>query len=743
MKKFVHYTQLHQKDCGPTCLKMVARHYGKTVPLARISALAETTRTGSSLAGIAEAAERLGFRTLGIRIDFNRFRREAPLPAVLHWQGHHYVVVYHITDRKVFVADPAHGLLTYSHAEFINAWIGLNATADTREGIALLLEPTAAFYQQPEERDERNFGWQVLATYLRRYRGFFVQLLVGLAAASLLQLIFPFLTQSIIDVGIKNQDLKLVYLILAAQLFLFLGRVTLEVIRGWILLHLSSRINISLLSDFFIKLMKLPVSYFDTRLTGDIMQRINDHRRIEQLLTTSSLNTLFSLVNVLIFGTILLWYNFRIFGIFAVSTALYVGWILLFLQKRRELNYKRFSSISAEQSKVIETISGMQEIKLHNAERQKRWGWEYLQARLFRLEIRNLKLEQVQSVGSGFINELKNILITVFAATLVIQGQLTLGMMLAISYILGQLNGPVAQLVEFAHSLQDAAIALERLTEIHDKEEEDPDPAAKIHVVDAAADLVVEQLSFRYLGAPDTTLRQVHFTIPAKKVTAIVGASGSGKSTLLKLLLKMYDPTAGSIRLGHTKLAAISQQAWRAHFGVVMQEGYLFNDTIAANIALGHDDIDYPRLLEAAQVACIQEFIESLPLSYNTRIGGEGMGISTGQKQRLLIARAVYRNPDFLFFDEATSALDARNERLIIQNLQRYYRDKTVVVIAHRLSTVRHADQLVVMHEGRVAEIGDHESLIQQQGAYYNLVKNQLELEKLEPQLTAEPTYAL
>jgi ATP-binding cassette subfamily B protein len=742
MKKFVHYTQLHEKDCGPTCLKMIARHYGKTIPLAKISALAETTRSGSTLAGVADAAEHLGFRTLGIRIDFNTFRREAPLPAILHWQGHHYVVVHRITDAKVFVADPAHGLLSYSHADFLNRWVGLNATANTREGIALLLEPTAGFYQQPEEQDERHFGWQVLGTYLRRYRAYFGQLLVGLVAASLLQLIFPFLTQSIIDVGIKNQDLKLVYLILAAQLFMFFGRTALEIIRGWILLHLSSRINISLLSDFFIKLMKLPVSYFDTRLTGDIMQRINDHRRIEQLLTTSSLSTLFSLVNVVIFGTILLWYNVRIFAIFFVSTALYAAWILLFLRKRRELNYKRFSSISAEQSKVIETISGMQEIKLHNAERHKRWSWEYLQARLFRLEMRNLKLEQVQSVGSGFINELKNILITVFAATLVIQGQLTLGMMLAISYILGQLNGPIAQVVEFAHSLQDATIALERLTEIHNKAEEDPDPTAKIQRVDTEADLVLEQLSFRYVGSPAPVLRNLSFRIPAKKVTAIVGASGSGKSTLLKLLLKMYEPSAGSLSLGHTKLSTIGQQAWRAHFGVVMQEGYIFNDTIAANIALGHDDIDYPRLLQAVQVANIQDFIEGLPLSYNTRIGSEGMGISTGQKQRLLIARAVYKNPDFLFFDEATSALDARNERIIIENLQRYYLDKTVVVIAHRLSTVKHADQIVVMHQGEVAEIGDHHSLLAQQGAYYNLVKNQLELEKLDPHLAPDPYYA-
>jgi ATP-binding cassette subfamily B protein len=739
MPRFQHYTQLNEKDCGPTCLKMVARHYGKSVPLTKLTTLAETTRTGSTLAGLADAAERIGLRTLSVKIDFAKFSQDAPLPAVLHWQGNHYVVVHKITKASVWIADPAHGLLRYSPAEFLARWIGPNATATSREGIALLLEPTAAFYQRPDEEEKRHLGWQLLAGPARRYRAYFLQLAIGLLAASLLQLLLPFLTQSIIDVGIKNQDLGLVYLILGAQLFVFLGRSSLEIIRGWILLHLSSRLNITLVSDFFIKLMKLPISYFDTRLTGDIMQRLQDHKRIEKLLTTSSLSTLFSVVNMVVFGAVLLWYDLRIFAIFFGSTVLYAGWIVLFLRKRRELDYKRFSNISREQSQVIETISGMQEIKLHNAERQKRWSWEYLQARLFRVEMRSLRLEQVQSLGSNFINELKNMLITAFSATLVIKGQLTLGMMLAISYILGQLNGPIVQMVEFAHAWQDAAIALERLAEIHAREDEEPDPAAKIRHVDATADLVLEQLDFRYVGAPALVLRGINLRIPGKQVTAIVGASGSGKSTLLKLLLKIYEPSGGTIRLGSTKLATISQPVWRAGFGVVQQEGYIFNDTIAANIALGYDDIDYQQLMVAAQVANIQEFVEGLPLSYNTRIGNEGVGLSTGQKQRLLIARAVYKNPDFLFFDEATSALDARNERIIIENLQRYYVNKTVVVIAHRLSTVRHADQIVVMDQGQVAELGTHAHLLAQRGLYYNLVKNQLELEKLGSSL-ATPT---
>lgn len=729
--KFIFYKQQEAKDCGPTCLRMVAKHYGKNISQAKIRDLAETTRQGSSLSGICDAAEQLGLHTLGVGLDYGRFSQEAPLPAIVHWGGNHFIVVYKITKSTVYVADPAHGLLTYSPQDFISKWIGSNATAQTQEGIVLLLEPSPIFYQQPEEQQEQSYGRRVVRAHVVQYKRFFLQLLIGLTAASMLQMLLPFLTQSIVDVGIKNQDLSFVYLILGAQIFLFIGRTSVEIIRSWILLHLSTRINISLISDFFIKLMRLPIGYFDTRLTGDILQRINDHHRIEQLLTGSSLNTLFSVVNLVIFGAVLAWYNSVIFLIFLGGIVLYFIWILLFLKGRKNIDYKRFAQISAEKSKMMELIGGIQEIKLHNAERQKRWGWEYLQARLFRLNVKSLRLEQIQTVGSNFINELKNIVITAFAATLVIKGELTLGMMLAISYITGQLNNPILQLVSFAHALQDARIALERLAEIHDKEDEEPQDQPRLTYVDSTADLVVQNVTFRYTGATENVLRDLSFIIPAQKVTAIVGASGSGKTTLMKLLLKFYEPTSGAIVLGSAKLNTISQQAWRAHFGVVMQEGYIFNDTIAGNIALGEDHIDYRRLIEAVEVANIRDFFEGLPQSYNTKIGAEGMGMSTGQKQRLLIARAVYKSPDFLFFDEATSALDARNEREIMENLQKFYKGKTAVIIAHRLSTVKNADQIIVLDQGAIIETGTHRTLVQQMGIYYSLVKNQLDLEKL------------
>jgi len=592
----------------------------------------------------------------------------------------------------------------------------------------LLLETTPKFFENQFDKEETALGFAFLGKYVFKYKSFLWQLVVGLIAASLLQLIFPFLTQSIVDVGIKNQDIHFIYLILFAQLALFVGRTAIEVIRSWILLHLSTRINISLISDFFIKLMNLPIAFFDTLMTGDILQRINDHKRIERILTTSSLNVLFSMVNLVVFGVVLAYYSLAIFGIFLTGSVLYFLWVIIFLKKRRDLDYKRFSQVSQEQSKVIELINGMQEIKLHNAEKQKRWSWEYLQARLFKLSIEGLALEQYQSVGSGFINELKNILITVLSAKLVIDGHLTLGMMLAISYIVGQLNAPITQLINFIRELQDAKISLERLSEIHSKEDEEQLDEEKITEIPKDQDFVLSNLSFRYIGSPQLVLENLDLHIPANKITAIVGVSGSGKTTLMKLLLKFYAPITGEIKIGNYDLKHVSQKAWRAQCGVFMQEGYIFSDTIANNIAVGVDYVDKKKLAHAVDVANIQEFIEMLPLSYNTKIGMEGVGLSTGQKQRLLIARAVYKNPNFLFFDEATSALDANNEKVIMEKLDTFFENKTVLVVAHRLSTVKNAHQIVVLDKGKIVEVGNHKALIKQKGSYYNLVKNQLEL---------------
>lgn len=731
IRKFPHYLQHDEMACGATCLRMIAKHYGKSYRLSDIIQISGTTREGANLLGLSDAAEKMGFRTMGVKVPFDKLVEDAPLPCIAHWNQNHFTVVYKIKGNKVFIADPGHGLLTYSKEEFLKSWV----SDGKDEGVLLLLEPSPEFYNDTSEitqvtknNNKQSFGF--LFGYLKSHRKALFQIMLGLLAGSLLQLIFPFLTQSIVDIGIQNKDVHFIYLILAAQLMVFFGRTTIEVIRNFILMHVSSRINISLVSDFFVKLMKLPISYFDTKMTGDIMQRISDNHRIESFLTGSSLNTLFSAFNFIIFSGVLAWYSFKIFIIFLIGTLLYFLWITFFLKRRADLDYKRFSQSSQNQSKVMELINGMQEIKLHNAEREKRWQWEALQVKLFKINLKGLSLTTAQNSGSALINEFKNIIITFLAAKLVLDGQVTLGMMLSISYITGQLNAPVIEMVNFIQHLQDARLSLERLNEIHTKEDEEPLNKELVTEIEANSSFHIQNLTFKYEGiGNEPVLKNLSINIPSNKVTAIVGTSGSGKTTLMKILLKFYDPTEGNVLLNTINIKNLSSKLWRDKCGVVMQEGYIFSDTIAHNIAVGtNNTIDKVRLRHAAEVANIKEFIENLPLGYNTKIGMEGIGISTGQKQRILIARAVYKDPQYLFFDEATSALDANNEKVIMTNLNEFFKNRTVVVIAHRLSTVKNADQIIVLDQGQIIEKGTHTELVALNGSYYELVKNQLEL---------------
>lgn len=727
INRFTPYKQPDEMACGATCLRMVAKYYGKNYSLQNIIQLSGTTREGANLKGLIEAAEKLGFRTLGVKVPFAKLINDAPLPCIAHWNQNHFVVIHKIKKDKIFIADPAHGLLVYTKEEFLKSWV-----SDAKdEGILLLLETTPDFYNDIFDINtkEKTQNFSFLFSYIRAHRKAIFQLCIGLLAGSLLQLIFPFLTQSIIDIGVQNKDVHFIYLILFAQLMVFFGRTTIEIIRNYILMHISSRINISLVSDFFVKLMKLPISYFDTKMTGDIMQRINDNHRIEAFLTGSSLSTLFSAFNFIIFSGVLVFYSVKIFIVFLIGTLFYFLWITFFLKRRADLDYKRFNQSSQNQSKVMELINGMQEIKLHNAERQKRWQWEVLQVKLFKINLRGLSLTTAQNSGSQLINELKNIIITFLAAKLVLDGEVTLGMMLSISYITGQLNAPVIEMVNFVQNWQDAKLSLDRLSEIHNKEDEDSQQNEILNDFEVSSSFDIQNASFKYEGVGnDFVLKDLSVYIPANKITAIVGSSGSGKTTLMKLLLKFYNPTNGTINLETINLKNISSKAWRDKCGVVMQEGYIFNDTIANNIAVGVDEVDKEKLKHAVFVANIKEFIDTLPLGYNTKIGMEGVGISTGQKQRILIARAVYKNPEYLFFDEATSALDSNNEKVIMNNLNAFFKNKTVVVIAHRLSTVKNADQIIVLDKGRIIEKGNHNELTALRGAYYELVKNQLEL---------------
>ena len=738
MEKFPHYLQTDAMTCGATCLRMISAYYGKRYTLAELVQLTHTNREGSSLLGLSQAAEKIDFRTLGIKIPFDTLAEDAPLPCIAHWNQNHFVVIYKITSKNrrnqgatIYIADPAHGLLKYTKDEFIKSWVGDGKD----EGLVLLLEPSPTFYK--EETTEKTtsskqrgaVSFSFLYGYLFKHKKAIIQLFIGLLAGSLLQLIFPFLTQSIIDIGVQNRDLTFIYLILFAQLMVFFGRITIEIIRNYILINISSRINISLVSDFFIKLMKLPISYFDTKMTGDIMQRINDNHRIEQFLTGSSLSTLFSAFNFIIFSGVLAFYSLKIFSVFLIGSLLYFLWITFFLKRRADLDYKRFNQNSKNQSKIIELITGMQEIKLFNAERQKRWQWEILQVKLFKINLKGLSLTTAQNSGSSLINELKNIIISFLGAKLVLDGEITLGMLLSIGYIIGQLNAPVMEMVNFVQHWQDAKLSLERLSEIHNKDDEEPLNSGLTDDIDINSSFNIQNISFKYEGVGnETVLKDLSVNIPANKITAIVGSSGSGKTTLIKLLLKFYDTTEGTINLGNTNLKNISSKTWRDKCGVVMQEGYIFSDTIANNIAVGVDVVDVNKIKHAVFVANLKEFIDTLPLGYNTKIGMEGVGISTGQKQRILIARAVYKNPDYLFFDEATSALDSNNEKVIMNNLNEFFKDKTVVVIAHRLSTVKNADQIIVLEKGKIIEKGNHLELTALRGAYYELVKNQLEL---------------
>lgn len=724
MKKFPHYKQHDQMDCGPTCLRMIAKHYGRSYSIQRLREFCNINRMGVSMLGIGEAGERIGFRSLGVRLELKQLE-SAPLPCILHWRKQHFVVLYKIAKGKYYIADPASGIVSYTAAEFAEHWLSRRQLHD---GLALFLSPTPQFYQEDGDSSS-GLNWSILFSYRSAYKKLILQLMFGLAIGSIIQLIGPFLTQAIVDTGIQTRNLSFVNLILIAQLMLFVGTMSVGFVRSWIMLHMTTRINISILTDFLAKVMRLPMSFFDSKKTGDIMQRMNDHKRIESFLTGTTINTLFSIVNLIVYAFVVAYYNSTILFIFTISTILYTGWIYIFMNRRRELDQKRFDSSANNQSSMVELITGIQEIKLHGCEQQKRWQWENIQAKLFRFSIKSLALSQYQQAGANFINQGKNILIIFLSAKAVIDGDLTLGGMMAVQYMAGQLNAPIEQLLGLIQGYQDAKISLERLNEVHEMQDEETSNKKWLYKLPTDKSIIIKNLTFRYPGAGnDPILENFNLIIPEGKTTAIVGMSGSGKTTILKLLLRFYEAEKGEIKVGNTSLNHISFREWRRQCGMVMQDGYIFSDTIAGNIAVGDDYPNTKKLEHAAHIANIEEFVDELPLGFETVIGTGGNGISQGQKQRLFIARAVYKDPHYIFFDEATNSLDANNEKVIMGNLEEFFDGRTVVVVAHRLSTVKHADNIVVIDKGRIIEQGTHQELSRMRGEYYNLVKNQLEL---------------
>jgi ATP-binding cassette, subfamily B, bacterial len=709
-------------DCGPTCIRMVANYYGKNISAAFVNRNASVTREGVSILGLSQAGEAVGFETLPVRLNLESLN-DVPLPCILHWNSRHFVVLHKIRRNRFYIADPTVGSLKYKKAEFEKCWLREGTT-----GAALLLEPKVNFKDIARNETELVSIKSVLG-YLRPHKLLISQLFLGLLIASGVQLLFPFFTQSIIDVGINGKDVQFIYLVLAGQIFLFAGRTIAEFIRGWILIHLSTKVNISVVSDFLGKLFKLPIAFFARKTIGDLLRRIDDHNRIEKFLSSSSISAIFSLLNLVVFGVVLVRYHRPVFFVFLILSCAYVGYTFLFLSYRRKLDYKRFQHLSFNQGNLIQIIEGIQDIKINECEQLKKKEWEDTQRELFAVNVSSIKIQQYQDAGALFINELKNIIITVMTALAVIHGEMTIGMMLAVQYIIGQLNAPVTNLITFIREYQDAMLGLERINEIHKLQNEEEHPTTDPPGRRRFNQILIKGMSFKYetAGASET-LRDISVAIPFGKTTAIVGASGSGKTTLLKILVKFYAPTKGSISVDDTDFESLTATEWRRRCGVVMQDGYLFSDTIARNIALATPDIDRERLLHAARVANIDKFVTTLPAGFDTTIGFNGLGLSQGQKQRILIARAVYKDPDILFFDEATSSLDASNETEIMRNLEEYLKGKTVIVIAHRLSTVAKADQILVMDNGSVVECGTHDELISKEGVYFKLVKNQLEL---------------
>lgn len=727
---FPHYTQLDMMDCGPSCLRMISKYYGKSYSLQTLREKCYISRDGVSMLGISEAAESIGFKTMGVKISFEQLVNEAQLPCILHWNQNHFVVCYKIEKKKsgkfkLYIADPGSLCLTYTKDEFLKCW-GMKAS---EIGLVLMLQPTAKFYSSQNENESSKHSLFYFLGYFVPYRTLLMQLVMGMVIACFLQFAFPMLTQSMVDIAIKDRNLNFVCLILVAQSMLFLAQLAIGFIQNWMVLHINTRISIALISDFLIKLMKLPLRFFDVKNTGDILQRIGDHERIQSFLMGPAFHMLFSVWTFFVFAGILGYYNAYILTIFAIGNLLYALWIFIFMKYRRILDAKRFNICVGEQNKLMQLILGMQDIKLNNCEKQKRWDWEHVQVKRFKVSQSGLAIEQIQQLGSSFFLQATNIVVSFYAASSVIEGDMTLGMMMSLTYILGQMSVPVSDFINFVQSYQYAKISLERLNEIHNKSDEEQDASARLNHLPAKKDIVLDNVCFSYDGADrDYVVDGVSLKIPAGKVTAIVGASGSGKTTIVKLVQGFYKPNQGTIKVGETPLQMINQHLWRSKSGSVMQESFIFSETIAKNIAVSTDDIDEERLKKASKMANIYEFICSLPLGYETKIGMEGNGVSQGQRQRILIARAIYKNPEYVFLDEATNSLDANNERVIVSNLQEFYKGKTVIIVAHRLSTVKNADNIVVLDKGKVIEEGTHGQLIKKRAAYYSLIKNQLEL---------------
>ena len=716
--------QMNSQDCGPASLKIIAKHFGKYYSLQFLRDRCGITKEGVSLLDLSTGAESIGLRTLAIKCTIADVVNNIPFPAIIFWKESHFVVVYRSDKKHVWVSDPAKGHVKYSHEEFKKGWY----QQDEQQGVLLAVETTADFKNNQAEKRQRMNSFSDILKYFIPYKRNFSLILIIMLIVTALQGMLPFISKAVIDVGIKTSDMNFIYMILIGNIAILLSVMIFNVLRDWILLHITARVNISLISDYLIKLMKLPVTFFENKLLGDILQRAQDHERIRNFIMNNSLALVFSTLTFVVFSIILLIYNATIFYIFLSGSILYVCWVLLFLSIRKKLDWKYFELLSQNQSYWVETVSAIQDIKIYNYEKHRRWRWEEIQARLYHVNKRVLAITNAQNLGAQFIENIKNMGIVFFCAMAVIKGEITFGVMISTQFIIGMLNGPLVQFINFIVSAQYAKISFLRINEIRQlQDEEELLSIGNTTILPKTRTLILENVSFQYTNNSPIVLRNIYLCIPENKVTAIVGGSGSGKSTLLKLLIRLYKPSYGEIKMDTMNVNAINLRQWRNMCGVVMQDGKVFSDTILNNIVLDDEHISYERLKEVCRIAQIEDEINAMPKGFETKIGESGRGLSGGQKQRLLIARALYRNPQYLFLDEATNSLDTINEKLIVEALNNAFQQRTVVVIAHRLSTIRHADQIIVLDKGSVVEVGNHDTLMEKKGAYFKMVASQFQ----------------
>ena len=714
--------QMDSHDCGPASLKIIAKHFGKYYSLQYLRDRCGITKEGVSLHDISVGAENIGLRTLAVKCDVNEIVNSVPFPAIIFWNNNHFVVVYHADKKHIYVSDPARGRVKYSHETFKQGWY----QRGENQGVLLAVEPTVDFKETKAEKEQKRNSFLSILKYFTPYSRSFALIFVIMLIVTALQGVLPFISKAVIDVGIKTSDVNFINMILIGNISILLSVMVFNVLRDWILLHITARVNIALISDYLIKLMNLPVTFFENKLMGDILQRAQDHERIRSFIMNNSLSLIFSMLTFVVFAIILLIYNVVIFLIFLAGSALYVGWVLLFLNVRKKLDWEYFELLSRNQSYWVETVSAIQDVKINNYEKQRRWKWEEIQARLYHVNKRVLAITNMQNLGAQFIESIKNMGIVFFCAVAVINGDITFGVMISTQFIIGMLNGPLSQFISFVMGAQYAKISFLRINEIRQLEdEEELLSVGNTCILPNEKSITLSNVHFQYSANSPFVLKGIYLHIPENKVTAIVGGSGCGKSTLLKLLVRLYKPTFGDIKMDTMNVDAINLRQWRNLCGVVMQDGKVFSDTIINNIVLDADHIDYDRLHEVCKIAQLEEEINAMPNGFDTTVGETGRGLSGGQKQRLLIARALYRNPKMLFLDEATNALDTINERKIVDALNNAFEHRTVVVIAHRLSTIQNADQIVVLDKGYIVEVGTHKTLMENKKRYYELVSSQ------------------